>query len=333
MAVAALREKWILDRRWGSFMTQWWGERGSFLPPFLEEPLALLTQLRSGLFRGLLFQPYVRGTAVHGLLVDTRLTSYGLALLCLLGALGFIWMMRGRWLEWFLLILGPIAFSIVLARLEVYPLDTRTSVFLLPLVALILGRGVDLITGIRWLGGSAGVVLVVSLALSPFLKVVLDRPPVYHITPTRELIADLAERRDPSEPVYGFWNSGSIFGYYGRRFGVFENVRAVPKTDLRNNLKDLVEYRGQRAIWVVFPNHHGQETDVLLCFLGAIGRETDAVYRSAPRREGSLSIHRFEFVDQAGWDRVDPELFPVDPEDLANGWPGCVPDAPVSGGY
>jgi hypothetical protein len=302
-------------------MHGFWQDFGGFLPPFGQEPLALLHLLRWNLVREMLFQPYVGGWQDHGALINSSYTVAAILLLVGLGAIESVWKRRTRPLPWLILLWGPFLLVVLTSRLEIYPLGPRTSVFLLPLVGLHFGAGVDLLLRAFPRRISWSLPAFVALALLPSGKVLWDRPPVYQVAPVRELLAELSEMRDPEEPVYGFWYSGAIFGYYGGRFGLEEGIGLAKSGDLRADLKEVSEYRGEKGLWVVFPHLYGEERDVILCFLEAVGRETQRLNLSVPGRSSSISIHRFDLSDSSRFDSVDPGRFPIDPSLYGAGCP------------
>lgn len=322
-SLAALRERLILSRGWGPFMAEYWADMGAFLPPFLQEPLALLEVLRAGLFRDLLFQPYIIGGLTHGVLVDTRVTTYGLFLLGILGALGLALYGRKNRFGWCILFWGPFALAVALARLGHYPLDPRTVVFLLPLAFLFFGQGVDLIAKGKWLRGPKQRVVLAAMFLLPFVRVAAGHPPPFHVAPVRELVAELAQRRAPHEPVYGFWDSGAILKYYGDRFGLSEGVKPASQRNLLTNFDEISEFRGQESVWVLFPNPQGAEKDVFLCLLKTIGEETETAFFQASEWWLPLSLHRFDLSDERRWDEVDLEKFVSGSGQPPHDWPGC----------
>lgn len=134
---------WHLGEYWNPLiMRDFWLERGGFLPPFGEEPFAPFGSLFADLLPGLLFFPYLSEVGSHSILVESPLTVAFLGLLAAAGGLVWIvhWIRKGEG-DWALLTLGPIALAVLLSRLRVYPLAPRTSVFLLPVFALLLGHG------------------------------------------------------------------------------------------------------------------------------------------------------------------------------------------------
>lgn len=321
--IFAFREKAILNAGWGDFMREFWTARGSFLPPFLEEPFGLLEMLRAGLFRGLLFQPYIIGAGPYGILVDTRVTTYGLFFLVLLGAGSLGWLKRGKVAQWCLLLCGPLLLTVLFSRLRLYPLDPRTVAFLLPFSFLLLGLGTDAVTRLWLLRGTIQKVIFSFILLLPFLKVAWDNPPPFHIAPDRELIGELAIRRLPSEPVYGFWNSEAILAFYGERFGVQGRVKAASEMRLTTNLEEVREFRGQPGVWLVFPNRQGDEKDVFLCLLRIVGEETESVVLQIKEHTVPVSIHRFDFSNDGHWEKEGVESIFSGSVGSSGLWSGC----------
>jgi hypothetical protein len=206
-------------------------------------------------------------------------------------------------------------------------MEPRTWIFLLPVWALLWGRGVDRISRKKVLGSPPGVAAICFLVLLPSLKVVVDRPPVYRLFPVRELVQELEKRRSPGDPVYAFWYSGAVVGYYGRRFGLDGGVEVATVEDLRGNLNDLARYKGRPVVWVLFPHPYGAERQVVLCFLRTVGQELEMLELGAPGQDGVLSLHRFDLGDRSRWEGVDPDRYPIDPDALLRTHPSCL-DSP-----
>jgi hypothetical protein len=324
--LAGLRANWMVDRMWGGFMNDFWTGSNAFLPPFTEDPTALLDAVRWTLIRPLAFKPYAATVHSHGPLVDTFLTPAMLLLLLGLGVFALAWKGRekGQALSWAILAAGPFLVAVFLSRLEIYPLAPRVWAFSLPLVFLLVGGGTDVAVKLfsfkragRWpliVGGlTAGVVVL------PSLKVLVDRPPPFEVVPIRGLLAEVARQRTASEPMFGFWYSDGIFGYYGPRVGLEDGITFSSNGDLAADLSTLDGYKGTESLWVVFPHTYSWDKDVVLCFLDSIGEEVRSVVLAGTGRPLPISAHRFDLSDPEPWADANPQDFPL----VEMSYPSC----------
>jgi hypothetical protein len=305
-------------------MQDFWTERGGFLPSFLEAPREVLDYLTGTLAPGLFFRPYLGASGGQGALLGAPMLSWVLIFLAGVGAVSLLVRSRGISSSgWALLSLGPLFSAALLSRLGAYPLDPRTSVFLLPVLIFLVARGADDLAEMRiWMRIRPMVVLPVLLML-PFVKILLDGPRVHSLLPTRELFIELAGRREPGDPVVGFWWSRSFLEYYGRRIGLEAESSLSLAQDLKTNLEDLELFQGRQRVWLIFPHSYGVERDILLCFSKLVGKETDRVVLYGPNSSRPVSLHGFDFSDPDRWDRVSSSGFPLDPEAYSPSLPRC----------
>jgi len=281
-----------------SFMHDYWTAADAFMPALLSYPSWLVETLRTELVPGLFLRPYVAPGVFPGWALDAGALT--IAVGC---ALGLVRIARGRSWHWAVALALPLVGAAVLSRLALYPLAPRTSVYLLPLAAILIGAaaGGGRRTGnhgpaaphrpdasggpvSRW--GAIGVLVVLGGVL------VRDLPP-YEVQDTRGLLTELADRRSPGEPVFGHPYAEGAFLYYGPRLGLTDGITIGAGYAPRPLLTELDQYRGQPAVWVVFtfPTVRGDARSPMLCYLSTIGRETDrVVYPGA-------SIHRFDLSD------------------------------------
>ncbi|NNK62943.1 MAG: hypothetical protein HKO98_06995 [Gemmatimonadetes bacterium] len=338
MAVAGAAALWArksVPEAVQTFMQDYWTDAGSFMPPLSTFPTWLFDAVREEMIPGLLLRPYVAPASFpQGLLWVATLG------LLAAGAIGLFRTARDVDWTWAVALAMPFVGAVLLSRLSLYPLVPRTSVYLLPSVALILGAAV---------GGGASAVRRAAIRAEPsvgnavgpralgtwtawgataclLLPLARDLPP-YTVHDTRGHLADLAARRAPGEPIFGHPYSETALAYYGPRLGLDAPILIGTSYEPRVALTELDAFRGVPGVWVVFtfPTVRGNARDPMLCYLAAIGVETDrALFPGA-------SIHRFDLSDPERLVNARADDFVIDTSNRSFGAPECRTPTEESG--
>lgn len=209
--------------------------------------------------------------------------------------------------------LAPLVAAVLAAVASVYPLAHRTSVFLVPTLALsavagsmVLGRVVKSVFRPAALVVGAFPLLVVSAAL-------LRAPPPYLIEHTRPLIQSVAEEWEPEDVLYSYYAANQAVDYYGTRFGIRDWVPGVcARGNPRAYLRQLDALRGHARVWVVFshalPELHEAET--ILGYLRMIGSEKEALLSHLDRFH--TAAYLFDLSDPARLGRANADDYVLD---------------------
>jgi hypothetical protein len=322
--LAALWARLLVSPETQEYMVAWWGERGAFAPPFTDYPTWVLDQWRVTVLSGFLFNPYIGGgaadvieSAVLSLLEAGVWVNGAIFIVALFGSALAIVTLAG--IGWSGAVVLPFVFAWALSRLQVYPIDARTSVFLVPFVLLLVGFVVTFIAR-SFPRSKRPLVWALQLSfLLLFVAILMDRPPVYALTHDREVFLELSRRRSPDEPVFMHSNTTRGIPYYGVRFGVTEGISYG--VDLPTDLATLFGFRGEPSLWVVFSN--AQSRDFLLCYLDEIGRETERLVFRGDLANRPTSLHRYDLSDDTRWISPAASDFPLTEAAFEGSSPRC----------
>lgn len=320
---AALWARSLLTPGVAGFMTEWWAQDGAFAPPFTEYPTWVLERWSNAILPGILFRPYVgAGGAVDSFLAPLLNTRAGWAVLLGVAILSAAAIRSLLGFAWTAAILLPFPIALGLARFQVYPMDARTSVFLLPLVFVAAGAlsawlVLAVPRSVPWLRRAIPLLLVLFCTV-----ILIDRPPVYVVHQDREVIRELSLRRSDGEPIFAHAWSRSALAYYGPRFGVHDPVVfGRDAFSVREDLDRLDAFRGEPSLWVLFT--HSANRDFLLCHLDEIGVALDHVVFPGGMRHNPASLHRYDLSDEARWASTDAGRAPVTAEAFQGNPPRC----------
>lgn len=320
---AALWARSLLTPDVARFMTGYWAQDGAFAPPFTAYPTWVLERWASAILPSILFRPYVgAGAAVDSFLAPLLNTMTGWAVILAVVVLAAVAMRSLLGSAWAVAVLLPFPMALGLARLEIYPMDTRTSVFLLPLVLLAAGAlsawlVLKVPRPLTWLRQAIPAILLLF-----FTAVLVDRPPVYVVHQDREVIQELALRRTAGEPVFAHAWSRSALAYYGPRFGLAGPVVfGGDAFSVRDDLDRLDAFRGEPWLWVLFT--HSANRDLLLCYLDEVGVALDHVVFPGGMRHNPASLHRYDLSHEARWALTDVGRAPLTSAAFQGNPPRC----------
>jgi len=213
-----------------------------------------------------------------------------------------------------LLLLGPVAVTLVAAAAHLYPFSGRAILFLAPAAILAIAEaGSRIVEGLarlrvpRWLGAAIpAIAMGVPLAM---------HPPVYRNEDTRPVLDKLADDRREHDAIYVAYSGRPAFRFYAPRVGISEVgvvLGGCHRDDPRGYLRELDKLRGTGRVWV-FRTHVSErlaEAPLFDGYLSRIGRYVDSIAG--------------DDTDATLWDlsRTDApadlaETFPLPPNDAA----------------
>ena len=295
-----------------AYMQGYWAE--GFMPVSIQSRAELLWIWRA--FRGF-FQNQFR-YPLPGISV----------LLMLIGAVALI-----RYRRWpALVILAPLAVSLLASAARKYPFGDRVSLFLLPIILLLVGEGIDrvrqaVLTAWRPLGA-----IVVALAM------LLPTYPLYAFYPSYpeqampEVLAYVQMRRQPQDAIYVYHGAWHAIGYYGARYGI--ELQAVVHGscgDQRIVLSDLEQFRGRARVWVIISHVVGplKQRETILGYLDTIGIRRDSIVTLDRARRPSSSAYLFDLSDSVRLHAATADTYALPPHGQGRDYP-CVADITTS---
>jgi hypothetical protein len=263
-----------------AYMQAYWADGFMPMPPRSVDDALWLWRAFHGFFRAQLRYP---------------LPALGV-LLMLLGTATLAW--RRRWPA--LLVLAPLAVTLLASAAHQYPFGDRVSLFLLPNILLLAVEGLDRVrhaTAARWRPLGA---MVLALAIMAPAYALYAYYPVYPNQPMPDVLAYIQARRQSGDAVYVYINARHAVGYYGPRYGLPPEAVVIggcPRNDPRGLLRDLDQFRGHPRLWVIIAHAIGpfRERETMLGYLDAIGVRRDSV--STGRSRLSPSAYLYDLSD------------------------------------
>jgi hypothetical protein len=287
-------------------MREFWGRAGAFVAPVAEYPTWVVDKVVHSFIPSTLFIPYA-GPPVWNAPVTLDWAVVGLA------CAGVAALISAKRFALLVLLLTPPALAWVLSRAQLYPIGPRTSVYLLPLLILLVAFGVEGIIRLARLGSRASA-LVLMILIFPSLLAVVRGPPGYPIERNRGLIKILAEHYEAGDAVFAHVYAADPLSYYGTRFGIDRWVTGgQDRSDVRQLLRESDQFRGSERVWVVFGYLPFQSVDrvALLCYLRAIGEETFESWLVGRWTSRPVSLHRFDLSKPALLQKADAASFGI----------------------
>jgi hypothetical protein len=301
----------------------YWTRAGGFAPPFTDYPTWVLDRWTGTVLPELLLRPYIGEAGQLGSSLAPLLSSslgWTILLGGLIAAAGALIKLRG--LGWAMTVLGPFPMALGLARLGIYPMDGRTSAYLLPLIFLLAG-GLASWLALRCSRSIPRLRLAIPVIFTAlFAIVIIDRPPIYVVQQDRAVIRELSQRSRPAEPVFAHAWSRSALSYYGPRFGI-TNAVVVGNDDasLLGDLDLIDAFRGEPSLWVLFT--HSANRNLVLCYLDEAGLELERVAFPGGMPNNPASLHRYDLSDETRWASLDAARSPLTPEAFDGHPPRC----------
>ncbi|MCB0190833.1 MAG: glycosyltransferase family 39 protein [Anaerolineae bacterium] len=195
--------------------------------------------------------------------------------------IGLVWMATAR-RDHLLLLVLPIAFTLLASGLYLYPFRGRLLLFLVPTIIIIVTVGIEqlrlktLPSYLPIAGLCAGVllfhpfVLVAQTVLVPAGKE--EMRPVMHY---------IRQHHQDEDLIYVYYGGQEAFIYYYNRYG-FQKDDYIVGIESRHNLEaythDLDKLRGHKRVWIVFSHLYskGDEQAFFLYYLDRMGIQRDA---------------------------------------------------------
>ena len=217
-----------------------------------------------------------------------------------------------------LIVVMPLACTIVASALHLYPFTGRVLSFLLPVLLMLTAAGADHALT-RWPRRLqfAWPVLLALVVGSPVFATLAALPPerTEHLRP---VLAAVAERRQPEDDIYVYYGAGQSFMYYAPRFGL-DRTRFVlgrcSVTDPRVYLRDLDRVRGKSRVWIVATHARLGATELLLMlgYLDTIGRRVESIEVPATLNLPSIAAYGllYDLSDEARLSKTSAEIYPV----------------------
>ena len=185
----------------------------------------------------------------------------------------------------------PIFFTLLASGLHLYPFRGRLILFLVPVMMMVIGEGVDrMMTVTKSTGRFVGVSLCALLFLVPVEKAfftLLNPDRIGQIEDVRPVMTYLRQHYREGDKVYLYHSSEPAFMYYAKRVGL-EKVHYQRGVNSKNNwdryIDELSGLRGNDRVWMVFShvhkNHGVDEEKFFLHVLNGLGTQVESFKRT-----------------------------------------------------
>lgn len=225
-------------------------------------------------------------SAIAGLLADPiglTLVPFG-AVVLLAGCIAMA--RRGPALA--IVLIAPPLLTLAASLLGVYPFRGRLLLFLVPVILLLIGAGVDQVrTLLQRISPAVGRIGWIAVSLVLIYQPLLAAADVFFAPIVREHIAPVMQyvnaRKQAGDGVYVYYGAVPAFRFYapGSGFGDHDYVRGVAARENPQRYLDAVDAAQQNGrLWVVFahncPYCSVNEQALVLDHLDRTGRKADA---------------------------------------------------------
>jgi hypothetical protein len=205
--------------------------------------------------------------AIWGMLqAPSGFTSEGtrlIGLVLFLGGCGSILMRKPRLA---LVLLIPFVAAIAASALRTYPFRTRLLLFLLPMVFLLIGEGIELIRRLiakatashektAWVAPVVALVLVGLLLYTPAQAALENLRHPYMREDIKPALAYLQQHKHDTDFVYVYYGADPAFEYYAPAFDIKQGDYAVSITardQPEEYVADIERLSKYRRVWFVF---------------------------------------------------------------------------------
>lgn len=216
------------------------------------------------------------------------------------------------------LLVVPFIAAMAAAALRLFPFGIRLSHWTAPILALLLT--VTLASVAAWLRvrRPSLSVLPAALAMAAPLVTLARQPPPYLRDDVRPLVQRLSTEGRPGDIVYVYWGAWHAWQRYGGRVAGRINVveGGCPTDYPRGYLEELDQLRGTARAWFLFGRFQsGEERDLILRYLGAIGTHEDSVVVNVPGVDftATVELHRYDLSDTTRLARATAAAFAIRP--------------------
>ena len=187
----------------------------------------------------------------------------------------------------FYLLTLPILIALVVSGLHKFPFVGRHILFIVPIIMIFIGEGVDqVIHNTKHTGRIVGVSLCVLLLCQPAFKAVSHLRSPIEREEIRPVLNYVKQNFQKGDGLYLYHSSWRPFKYYANRYGL-EDVELLRGVYSRKNwqdyVNDLKSLRGNERMWILFSHvHKGSGVDeerFFLHVLDGMGRQVDSFTR------------------------------------------------------
>jgi Dolichyl-phosphate-mannose-protein mannosyltransferase len=198
---------------------------------------------------------------------------------CLLILLGFLVFWRRLGVRT-LLLLMPVAATVLAATARQYPFADRLILFLAPIFLLAIAAFVDCMPNrmgpwpsrLRW--------FIASAILVPAIFPILSYPPPYRNEDIKLTLAHVRANWRTGDIMYVYYGGDPAFQFYSSDYRFSHNDFVLGKCRRGDNLeyrRELDEFRGRSRVWILLTHAipHYREREDILNYLNAIGVQQD----------------------------------------------------------
>lgn len=183
-----------------------------------------------------------------------------LYLLC--GGIGACFLLTKR-KQYFIILFVPLGLALAASALAQYPFYQRFTLFLAPLIMLVIGYGAQI--GSQYLPSSKLTYILVGLLLAPPLvnsaHQVVDTSLFYNREYYRDAVFFVNDNFQSDDAVYVYWNMRQGYEYYKQAYplrytairGSFAKNESSNQAEYLQNLqKDFGTFKGKKRLWFVY---------------------------------------------------------------------------------
>ena len=216
---------------------------------------------------------------------------------------------------------GPVALALAAAAAQAYPVGTRVSLFLLPLLLLLVVAGAECVGRlvVRRPLGEYAPALLVPLALATLAQQPPPRAPE-HLRPFMQYLSD---NWRPGDALWVYYGAGQAFLYYAKLIPLEGDIRIgdCNRADPRDYLRQVDIERGRARLWVLMAHRSGafqfDERGLIADYLDTIGRRLDDFH--APEADSSSNRAEVLLYDLSNSERLAASS--VDRFEVRNDYP------------
>lgn len=204
----------------------------------------------------------------------TQIPLQGLVLFCfLLGAVAYFYQNRTI----FFFALSPIPALLTASAMHFYPIADRMLVFYIPILFLIIIKGISYLHDL--LPQKAGFVTILLVCLICYFMA--DSTINNLITPSgkeeiRTVMQYARQNWHDGDNFYVYYYSIHPFEYYARSMRIPPNQYVfgkVPKNDYDGTWQELAQFKGRKRVWFIYSHLHENDLQIHLYTLRNMGKE------------------------------------------------------------
>jgi hypothetical protein len=184
------------------------------------------------------------------------------------------------------MLVSPVLLALLASGLGRFPFSGRVILFLVPVLLLFIGEGLDRVRRLTW--STSPVITLALLGVLVFdplssqaLRLLRPRPG----DDPRSVIAYLGDHIRDGDGIYLYNDAISLFDYYAPRFRLDNRPLvkgSTAESDWAADVRDLEALRGQPRVWLVFAHIHNRgdnktEEDFFVFQLDRMGQQLDAL--------------------------------------------------------